>query len=366
MERKKVLEQKRLQYIDIARGFAILAIVYSHFTNQVSVVKPDLATSFGICFLSQFHICIFFIIRGQILAYQKNIRYKEHIIKRCKTLLVPYVIFSILNILYLFVDMRWENQTKLFIEIERNLIHASTLYGISVLWFLPALLFGEIGFLFIRANASKKVTSYLMIVFMTGVCIVAPYFSVKEDGCVWMSSMWMLILNYILVVLLRSVVALFYIWAGFYSADFFRKVYGNKKKIQNYAFSFLGSGSILFLFSSTVELHYLDMGKGWISVLCGLCLSFGFLFLFMLWEERDLGWLRYPGICSLWIMCTHKDFGIPGWCVFFAEIAASLSPRGKNYVFWFTAAGTLCFIEFALCFIIHKSRAFLFGKKEIK
>ncbi len=360
------MEQKRLQYIDLARGFAILAIVYSHFTNQVSVVKPDLATSFGICFLSQFHICIFFIIRGQILAYQKNIRYKEHIVKRCKALLVPYVIFSILNILYLVIDMRWEDQTKIIIEIERNLIHASTLYGISVLWFLPALLFGEIGFLFIDAKVSRKVIPYLMILLMTGICVVFPYFSVKEAGCIWMSSMWMLILNYILVVLLRSFVALFYIWIGFCFADFFRKAYGDKKKIQNYAFSFLGSGSILFLFSSTVEIHYLDMGKGWISVLCGLCLSFGFLFLFMLLEGRNLGWLCYPGVFSLWIMCTHKDFGIPGWCVFFAEIAASLSPRGKNYVFWFIAVGTLFLIEFAICSAIHKSRSFLFSKKQIK
>ncbi|MBQ8188385.1 MAG: acyltransferase [Lachnospiraceae bacterium] len=360
------MEKKRLQYIDLARGFAILAIVYSHFTNQVSVVKPDLATCFGICFLSQFHISLFFIVRGQILAYQENFYKKNYILKRCKALLIPYFVFSILNILYLIIDMRWEDPTKTIIEVQRNLIHAFTLYGISVLWFLPAMLFGEIWFLFILKRISKKIVPYFMIFFMTVICMVAPFLSVKEADCIWMRSIQILILNYILVVLLRSFVALFYIWIGFYSAGFFKKIYGDKTKIKDYAILFTGVGSVLFLFSSTVEVHYLDMGKGWISILCGLCLSFGILFLFMLLEEKDVGWLHYPGICSLWIMCTHKDFGIPGWCVFFAEIAASLSPRGKKYVFWFTAVAVLFVIEYAICMIIQKTRTFLFAKKEIQ
>lgn len=360
------MERKRLQYIDLARGFAILAIVYSHFTNQVSVVKPDLAVCFGICFLSQFHISVFFLVRGQILAYQEVSLKKGHILKRCKALLIPYFVFSILNILYLIIDMRWEDQTKTIIEVQRNLIYASTLYGISVLWFLPAMLFGEIWFLFILKRISKKIVPYFMVILMTVVCSIAPFFSVKEVDCVWMSSMQMLVLNYTLVVLLRSFVALFYIWVGFYSAGFFKQVYGNNKKIKDYAILFTGVGSVLFLFSSTVEVHYLDMGEGWISVLCGLCLSLGLLFLLMLLEKKDMRWLRYPGICSLWIMCTHKDFGIPGWCVFFAEMAASLSSRGKNYVFWFTAVAVLFVIEYAICTIIQKSRTFLFTKKEIQ
>ncbi len=360
------MKKKRLQYIDLARGFAILAIVYSHFTNQVSVVKPDLATSFGICFLSQFHVMLFFIIRGLVLANQGTIGQKGYILKRCKALLVPYVVFSVLNILYLAIDMAGKGSDRIVIEVERNLIHAVTLYGISVLWFLPALLLGEVWLVLIMKKIKQRYVPYLMVVLMTVICVVSPYFSVKETGCIWMSSMQMLILNYILVVLLRSLVALFYIWTGFVTADFFEKLYGNQKRIGTYAFILLGSGCFLFLFSATVELHYLDMGKGWFSILCSLCLSFGFLIAFMLLEKRDLSRLCYPGKDSLWIMCTHKDFGIPGWCVFVAEYTASASPRAKNYIFWFAAAATLFLIEFIICFVIHKSQAFLLLQKQIK
>ena len=100
---------------------------------------------------------LFFIIRGLVLANQGTIGQKGHILKRCKALLVPYVVFSVLNILYLAIDMAGKGSDRIVIEVERNLIHAVTLYGISVLWFLPALLLGEVWLVLIM----KKIKLFL-------------------------------------------------------------------------------------------------------------------------------------------------------------------------------------------------------------
>lgn len=341
----------------MARGFAICGIAYSHFINIVSVSKPDLSTSLGIRFFSIFHVPIFFIIRGQVLAYRRETRLtRKFVLKRIKAILFPYFAFSLLNIIYIYADMTIHNIPNRIIEFERNMIHTMTFYGVSVLWFLPMMFLGELWFVLLKSNTVKGVAEKIICLFMIATYIISPYLEINPEGSIWMQSMGLLILNYILVGLFRSFLALFYIWTGYQSLNFFQKLKNQKKKEIIGMAAFLSIGAMLLPYARTVEIHYLKLGnsRGWVSFLCTMCFSFGFLLLFQIMENRPIKGLSFLGMNSLWIMCTHKDFGIPNWCIQVGNFFVSISPRAKNYVFWIAAFGTLLLIESGVSLLLNQ------------
>lgn len=349
--------KNHIKYIDMARGFAICGIAYSHFISIVSISKPDLSTSLGIRFFSVFHVPIFFIIRGQVLAYHGELKLtREFVLKRVKSIMLPYFAFSLLNIIYAYIDMTIHNIPNVIIEYKRNMIHTLTFYGISVLWFLPMMFLGELWFVLLKSNAAKSAAAKVICLLMIGTYMVSPYLEVKPEGCIWMQSMGLLILNYILVVLFRSFLALFYIWIGYQTLHFFQKLKEQKKKEIISTATFLGTGSILLPYVRTIEIHYLKLGgnRGLLSFVCTICFSFGFLLLFQIIENRSIKWLSFLGVNSLWIMCSHKDFGIPNWCMQVGNFFVSVSPRAKNYVFWIAAFGALLLIESGISLLCNR------------
>lgn len=184
--------------------------------------------------------------------------------------------------------------------------------------------------------------------------IVSPYLEVTSKRCFWMQSMGLLILNYILVVFFRSFLALFYIWLGYQSVSIFQKLNGKVKKEIIGVAILLGVGIIFLPYTQTIEIHYLKLGKRIYSFISTICFSFGFLLLFQIMENKPIKWLAFLGTNSLWIMCTHKDFGIPNWCIQVGDFFVSISPRAKNYVFWITAFGTLLLVEIGLSIFFNK------------
>lgn len=77
---------QRLAYIDIAKTIALMLIVYSHTTN-----------CYGQTYLGSFFIAAFFLLSGYTSKY--NVPWKQHLIKRAKRLLIPYLLFNVVFIL---------------------------------------------------------------------------------------------------------------------------------------------------------------------------------------------------------------------------------------------------------------------------
>ena len=87
------MEEKRLQYIDMVKGFSILLVVLGHILPSDSILM---------IWIYSFHVPIFFILVGW-LSYKKkykSIEMKQKINKEVKSLLYPYATFSIIFILY--------------------------------------------------------------------------------------------------------------------------------------------------------------------------------------------------------------------------------------------------------------------------
>lgn len=80
--------KKRLDYIDIAKGLAIILVVYSH------SVYPD-----PISYTYAFYVPVFFFCAG-FTSSKKNLSLKDNFIRNAIKLLKPYLFFNIILILF--------------------------------------------------------------------------------------------------------------------------------------------------------------------------------------------------------------------------------------------------------------------------
>lgn len=128
--------KNRLPYLDYAKGFAILLMLFDH--TQVPSVIAD--------WIFAFHMPIFFIIAG-MLKYYRNVdkitieKLGDIIKRRIYQLGIPYLIFCILLAGYFSVMNLAAGQPSGFIE---RLFPIFTLQGVESMWFIPCAFFAEI------------------------------------------------------------------------------------------------------------------------------------------------------------------------------------------------------------------------------
>ena len=78
--------KKRIEFIDIAKGIAIICIILGHLNNQQ--INKIVFT---------FHVPIFFIITGYFISSKYSM--KEFIKNKFKRLIIPYIITCLLMII---------------------------------------------------------------------------------------------------------------------------------------------------------------------------------------------------------------------------------------------------------------------------
>lgn len=137
---------KRLDYIDILKGFSILCITFLHF--ETGVIPSWLNTWIGM-----FMISAFYFTSGWVMGLKDDkITVNELVYKRLKSLGMPYLWFSGLILLFDLGLLLFGYYDWMFIG--REVYKTVVLRGIGTLWFLPALFFGEIIFVWIRNKKS--------------------------------------------------------------------------------------------------------------------------------------------------------------------------------------------------------------------
>ncbi len=77
----------RLASVDIAKALGMLTIIWGHIRLN----------SWSTAFVYAFHIPLFFFLSGLVFNHNKYTGFKEFLIKRVKSLLIPYAIFSFLT-----------------------------------------------------------------------------------------------------------------------------------------------------------------------------------------------------------------------------------------------------------------------------
>ncbi len=87
------MESKRIEWVDVCRGLAILAIFIGHVGNT------DIVTTF----VFRYHIPLFFFLSGFFYNKRRILSIKEYLVECFKGTLIPYIFFCSLGIVFYIV-----------------------------------------------------------------------------------------------------------------------------------------------------------------------------------------------------------------------------------------------------------------------
>lgn len=150
------MDKKRVRYIDIAKGVAIICIVLLHIENGVFSPACNV-------FIGSFMISMFFVTTGWLDGYRAEpLPLRELVRKRWRQLGVPYLWWSGIIMafdLVLYIAGYYDTY-----YICRETYKTLVLRGIGTLWFLPALFGGEMIWNCVRRSRYPIVTGILSVV----------------------------------------------------------------------------------------------------------------------------------------------------------------------------------------------------------
>lgn len=134
----------RYDYLDIAKGLGILAVVWAH----IMLV----GWSHQICYA--FHMPLFFLISGMLFRKDKFTSFGEFLKKRTKRLFVPYLLYSVATwaIWAVFRMYRGDEVDSYWMPLLQTIIaQGSGEYMVhnSALWFIPCLFAVEVMYFFV-------------------------------------------------------------------------------------------------------------------------------------------------------------------------------------------------------------------------
>ena len=164
------MNKKRLAYVDIARGIAIILIVLGHsitYSQNCKIIYK---------IIYSFHVALFFIISGYTYKIKKEESFLVFIKKKFIRIMVPYYIWALLFIIpfYLFGSSTGDaiGASYSVFGLKKTLFNILYANGIlfdliqnSALWFLPSLFSMEIIYYHIikRSDNNKSLTAFFLL-----------------------------------------------------------------------------------------------------------------------------------------------------------------------------------------------------------
>lgn len=355
---------KRLEFIDAAKGFGILMIMYGHVTSLSNPIDT---------WMSSFKVTIFYILTGMVYAYSRT-PYKRTFTSFTSRIfraeLIPYAWFCALGIIYktarVFLKHKgYAAACKTFVTY---LADAVFLKGINSLWFLPTMIIGVL--VFYALAHSHKVIKVLY-------ALVGPFFIMLFRNAIAYialqcgeKSVQFAILSRALSAAGKGLMAAWFVGVGFFL--FYAYTWLKDRMSLK-----LAIGIVLSLINIYISLHntHVDINvlKDGIHpslfYLGSIIGSFGLiLILDTILSAIDLSFLRYLGRNSLILMATHTVFGIKdiayqGWKhVVFIPNHAGL----EYYCECFVVLIIMTAIEYSVIELINRRMPFLLGKPGLK
>ena len=148
----------RITYIDIFKGIGILFMVMGHIGFSSIFDK----------WIHAFHMPMFFFISGYLSKNisQPNGGGREYILKKIKTLIVPYISFGFFHFIFWYIVI---NKMQYHFGLLKNLLWTNT-YTLPIagaLWFLTALFFVDIFYLLIEKFITCNFLKFFIILLIS-------------------------------------------------------------------------------------------------------------------------------------------------------------------------------------------------------
>lgn len=276
---------KRIEYLDIAKGILIITVILSHSPWEFAQ------------YMYWFHMPAFFMISG--LLYRDRIDIKRQLLK----FYVPYFSFSVIDILFNFIIDPGTGSVRNFATAFISYIYSGkAVWG--VFWFIPVLFISKI--IFSRLRSHFK-TPYIVLIIAIGY-VYAHIYSIRviPDFIVDIDRQYWLPLDIDVVPL-----ALAYYAIGFYSKNVL-------KYLVTKSAMFFSGVTCMFLFYINFSrgiYFYMNMKDSYYKEI-GWDLVFPICFtIFILAVSNNLTkvylrkFLSYCGSNSLIIMYLHRPIG---------------------------------------------------------
>lgn len=330
------VENQRITYIDVLKGIGIICIVIGH------IIPYE---SFFHIWIYSFHVPIFFILSGILLNNKQeeiiNKDLKKNIIKRFKSLIYPYITFSVIVIMKSFLKYIMMGNVAEFIE---NILKTITLYGYGTLWFLPVLFFSEILFIkFIKQKQIMKIITFLVI------CVEIILFYIFDFE------------NYILFFINRICIAFLFIGVGYFITKI--EVIINKKILLVMSYLMMIIIIPFVMINGNCDLHLNKFNNIVLYFLNAILNSLSLIYIFKYTINKSRI-LEFCGKNSLIIMTTHSIFPIINIC---NKVISDINFLKQNIILnYFVNIVMVMLLEMLVVIIINKYFKFLCKVPNIK
>lgn len=281
----------RIHYIDTVKGVGILFVIMGHHWVGADALRG---------WISSFHMPLFFMITGFLLANRNKIykNVKQLVNEKARTLLYPYFTFSMLVFIwYILFYVILPNKPEE--SIQCVFIKTITTYGYHALWFLPTLFFSTI--LFLLINKRKK-AGLIFIVFIAGGGILSLTINIP---CIKEMPIW-----YIFNYFTRIIIATGFIYLGSIWKCIDEKI--QNRKIIEWIIIILTFLCSLFLYRFNFDKVNIALSKTGNPFLFYILAVAGSIFVILLCKQLNLhhGFLNFIGRNSLIFMAIHMEFPV--------------------------------------------------------
>ena len=335
--------KSRLQYIDTAKGLAIVSIVLLHFED--GIFSPQLNL-----FISAYMITMFYITAGWVDAINASQRpFKEFLKRRWNQLMIPYIWWT--GIILAFDSILWVFQYYDCYFMARELYKSINLRGIGTLWFLPALFGGSLLWHFTKQK--NKLTIYIgvLLIILIYQSLYHRFIAINNDH-----------IGRIIDAPFRTINSMGGAWIGIAAGYLFYKLYNEYWCINSI------SCDLIVGIALCVVSYYLETIThlpSWLWTISAPLLSpIGLVLICKAWQQNNLAqyvniFFTYWGKHSMTLMVTHYSI-VMVICILLNQlIVGDQKLMGWNALIWFIVA---MFIEYYLVLILEKRFPKIFGK----
>lgn len=345
------MDIRRIHYIDSAKCLGIILVVLGHLCS----VEGVCGTTYPVRWLSYFMLPLFFAASGSLMSAKKETErdLKAFIVKRLKSLIVPYISFSLI---YFLIDLLNYFTGRMDAMTVREHVISSVIFtGYSTLWFLPVLFVSEI-FTYVLIKRLKKPALYVAAAFALAViAFVVDEFLIKGylEGINIYAAGFLRIFT-------KSLASSFFMAAGAAAFPVMAALSGKVPVFIAGAVLLLIESVIAFIFKDIADLNNMRLGNPAIYLLGSLSGTFGsLLILNMLPEIRAFSFF---GKNALIIMATHLNFYI---LLIAMKLAGIVYGSSSGFVFIFITM-IICFIlEIPLCILFNRYFFRLLGRAHV-
>ncbi|MCR4806356.1 MAG: acyltransferase family protein [Lachnospiraceae bacterium] len=323
-----------------------------------------------------FHMALFFIISGMLMAVKRENKgdFKTFIKKRFSQIMIPYFWFSLIYIFivlyYLLINKSLPLKT-LFVQV----FYVIGMYGMNVLWFLPALFAAEVLFVLL-AKHFKGIWSYIsiLILILLACCANELRSSLPNSPAIYERA------GELITTILRPIFACSYIFIGYCIYGAIEKIKSSVKKPTLYFTLSLPILLAVNIYINTlnrpVDFRSLVFNNYIFYYISSVCGSLFLILLTMILsqvcpgkrsDKKDrFSLLTFYGINSLTFMAVHNNSAIMQLALKSAMLLNRYLTRARGYICYGVVILIYLIYVTLTILLINRFFPFLTGRKSGK